>query len=284
MKPARILAAAGMLAIGLLAAASAGAVDVAPVSPLVRVADGRLMAPEMARIVARGELVVAMFHTDTPPFFSEQQGVLTGIDVDLAYAIGKELGVPVRFERGSDTVDDVVEMVGTGKADLAISRLGRTLKRSQMVLFSTPYLMLGHAMLINRVRMAGLSGERPLNDVLRSFQGRIGVMGKSSWDEYAKRNFPSATIAPYPSWTALVEAVRRGEVDAAYRDELEVRAVLQRDPRLALTLRTVTFNDAQSALSVMVGVRDTTLLSFVNEVIAARADKPSVDSALKQVR
>jgi len=58
---------------------------------------------------------------------------------------------------------------------------------------------------------------------------------------------------------------------AAYRDELAVREVLEQDPRLALSLRTVTFTDAQTALSVMVGVRDGTLLSFVNEVIASLA-------------
>jgi ABC-type amino acid transport substrate-binding protein len=253
-------------------------------SPLVRAADGRLMAPDIARIVGRGELVVAMFSADSPPFYAQKNGVLSGIDVDLARMIGRELGVPVRFDRSSATIEAVVDMVGNGQADLAISRLGRTLRRSQMVLFSTPYLTLGHAILINRVRFAEIAGERPLPQVVRSFHGSIGVMANSSWEEYGKRNFPNATVKAYPGWEALVAAVRRGNVAAAYRDELEVRGVLQRDPSLALTLRTVTFDDAQSALSVMVGVRDTSLLAFVNEVIATRTDKPSVNSALKLVR
>ncbi len=62
------------------------------------------------------------------------------------------------------------------------------------------------------------------------------------------------------------------------------RAAIRRDPGLALTLRTVTFNDAQSALSVMTCVRDTSLLAFVNEVIAARTDKPTVSAALTLIR
>jgi polar amino acid transport system substrate-binding protein len=279
---------AAIVVIGALMAASAPARqptdNVSAASPLVRAADGRLMAPDIARIVGRGELVVAMFSSDSPPFYSQKNGVLSGIDVDLARLIGRELGVPVRFDRSSVTVDAVVDMVGNGQADLAISRLGRTVRRSQMVLFSTPYLMLGHAILINRVRFAEIAGERPLPQVVRSFNGRIGVMANTSWEEFGRRNFPMATVRSYPTWEQVVGAVKRGEVAAAYRDELEVRAILQHDPGLALTLRTVTFDDAQSALSVMVGVRDTTLLAFVNEVIAARIDKPSVSSALKLVR
>jgi polar amino acid transport system substrate-binding protein len=56
------------------------------------------------------------------------------------------------------------------------------------------------------------------------------------------------------------------------------------DPSLALTLRTVTFNDLESPLSIMVGIRDQTLLSFVNEVIAQRAEKPTVSSMLKSTK
>lgn len=262
---------AALLALFLFAGGAMAAP--APASPLVRGADGRLMAPDVARIVGRGELLVAMPRTDSAPFFSEKDGVLSGIDVDLARTIGRELGVKVRFERSGATIDAVVEMVGNGQADLAIGRLGRTLKRSQIVHFSTPYMSLRHAMLINRVRFAQIAGERTLDQVMRNFKGQIGVIGNTSWEEFGRLSFPQATLKAYPGWEALVEAVKRGEVVAAYRDELEVRAVLERDARLALTLRTVSFSDAESALSVMVGVRDATLLSFVNEVIAARRER-----------
>lgn len=250
-------------------------------SPLVRVADGRLLAPDIARIVNRGELVVAMLKTDNPPFFSEKNGELSGTDVDLARLIGKELGVPVRFDRSPETYDSVAETVANGQADLGISRLAKTLKRGQIVHFSSTYMRLGHALLIHRVRFAELSGGRPPPQVLRNFTGKISVIASSSWEEFGRRNFPNAKIIPYPSWPAAVAAVKKGDVVAAYRDELEVMAILRRDPSLALTLRTVTFNDLESSLSMMIGVRDATLLSFVNEVIAQRPDKPTVASVLK---
>jgi len=253
-------------------------------SPLVQVADGRMLAPDIARIVNHGELVVSMLAADNPPFFSTQKGQLVGTDVDLARLIGKELGVPVRFDRSPKTFDGVAEMVASSQADLGISRLARTLKRGQMVHFSNSYMRLGHALLINRVRFAEMAGDQPLPQVIRNFTGSIGVIANSSWEEFGRRNFPQAKLVSYPTWQDAVNAAIKGEVVAAYRDELEIMQIVNGDPSLALSLRTVTFNDLESPLSIMVGIRDLTLLSFVNEVIAQRAEKPTVSSVLKSIK
>lgn len=253
-------------------------------SPLVRVADGRMLAPDIARIVNRGELVVAMLDTDNPPFFSEKAGVMSGTDVDLVTLIAKELGVKVRFDRSAKTYDSVAEIVARGEADIGISRLAKTLKRGQYVHFSDTYMRLSHAFLINRVRFAELSGGQPVPQVIRNFTGSISVIANSSWVEFGRRNFPKAKLIAYPTWAEAVAAVVKGDVVAAYRDELEVMAIVRHDPKLALTLRTVTFNDLESPLSMMIGVRDDTLLSFVNEVIAQRPEKPTAASVLKLMK
>jgi polar amino acid transport system substrate-binding protein len=253
-------------------------------SPLVKVADGRLLAPDIARILNRGELVIALLHMDNPPFFSDINGVLSGTDVDLGQLIAKELGIPVRFDRSAVTYDGVVAMVANGEADIGIGRLARTLKRAQSVHFSSSYMRLGHALLINRMRFAEIAGDKPIAQVVRSFSGKIGVISNSAWEEFGRRNFPLATIVAYPTWNDAVTAVKKGEVVATYRDELEVLAIVRSDPSLALTLRTVTFNDIESSLSLMVGVLDATLLSFVNEVIAQRPEKPTVSSVLKSIK
>ena len=253
-------------------------------SPLVETANGHMVAPDIARIVNQGELVIATLATDTAPFFFVESGVLVGTDVDLAKRIGKELGVVVRFDRSAKTFDGVVEAVAAGRADLGISKLDRTLKRSQMVHFSIPYMRLGHALLINRVRFAAIAGDRPLPQVIRSFSGTIGVIAGSSWEESGRQNFPHAKLVSFPTWPNAVAAAKAGTVVAAYRDELAVLQIVHGDPGLALSLRTVTFNDLESRLSVMVGIRDPTLLSFVNEVITQWAEKPTVSSVLKPIK
>ena len=261
----------------LVAPVASTALPAAPVKavpPPVKPADGRLLAPDIARIVDRGELVVAMLNTDNPPFFSVKDGQLVGTDVDLGKLIGKELGVPVRFDRSAKTFDGVAEVVARGEADLGISRLARTLKRAKMVQFSTTYMRLPHALLINRQRFALLAQDRPLPQVIRDFRGTIAVIENSSWVGFGKQYFPNATLVPYKTWNDAVAAAKKGEVVAAYRDELEVAAVLKSDPGLALTLRSVTFKDMASLLSIMIGPNDATLQSFVNEVIAQSPQQP----------
>lgn len=247
---------------------------------LVKVADGRLLAPDIARIVNRGELVVAMLGVDTPPFFYERNGELVGLEVDLARAIAKELGVSVRFNRSAKSFNGVVDVVARGEADMAISKLSRTLARTQVIAFTQPYLTLNHALILNRVAFARHARDRPVTEVIRRFTGTIGVISRSSFEDYASRYFPKATIKTYPSWPDVLKALEKGEVMAAYRDEFEVKRILKADPTASLTLRTVTLKDLEDTLGIAVGINDRTLLAFANEFLAQRGEKLNINKVL----
>ncbi|KAF1045351.1 substrate-binding periplasmic protein [Xylophilus sp.] len=296
------LALAGLLPSAALTAAPAGAaaattsapapaapapVAHAPVSPnalgsVVRLPDGRLLAPDIARIVTRGELGVAMLNVDTPPFFSfDDQGRWSGLEVNLAQSIADELGVKLRVNRDAATFNAVVDLIARGEADIAISKLSRTLGRTQTIAFSAPYLTLNHALILNRVKFAQLARGRPLPEVVRSFDGSIGVIAKSSFAYYARRNFPKAKIEEFPTWNDVLAAVFDGSVTAAYRDEFEVKRVLKADPTVALALRTVMLKDLEDTLGVGVSVADPNLLAFVNEFLAQRTEKLDITRVLQ---
>ena len=239
-----------------------------------RVPDGRLLASEIARIVERGELVVAMLGVDTPPFFYTKDAQLVGLEVDMAKAIASELKVKVRFDRQARTFN--------GGADLGISKLSRTLARVQTVSFSNPYLTLKHALVLNRVRYAALAKQRELPEVIRDFNGTIGVIVKSSFADYARRNFPKARLVEYQNWPDVVKAVERGDVVAAYRDEFEIKRLLQSGPAAPLLLRTVTLSDLEDTLGIAVNIAEPTLLAFVNEYLAQRTEKLDIRKVLDQ--
>ncbi|MDP9606684.1 UNVERIFIED_ORG: ABC-type amino acid transport substrate-binding protein [Variovorax paradoxus] len=249
---------------------------------LVRVPDGRLLAPDIARIVMRGELVVAMLKVDTPPFFFfDDGGQWTGLEVGLAQSLAKELGVKLRFNREAGTFNAVVDLLANGQADLAISKLSRTLARSQTIAFSDAYLTLNHSLILNRVKFAQLSRGRPLPEVIRNFDGSIGVIAKSSFADYARTNFPHAKVQEYPTWNDVLVAVHKGEIVSAYRDEFEVKRVLKADPTVSLVLRTVTLKDLEDTLGIGVAVTDTTLLAYVNQFLAQRAEKLDIQKVLQ---
>jgi ABC-type amino acid transport substrate-binding protein len=295
------LAAAVALASLTLAAAPAGAAATAPVpaqppqaiamsgvaglpttsTGLVRMPDGRLLAPEFARIVTRGELVVAVLGVDQPPFFEQQKGQLVGIDIDMAKEIAAKLGVNVRFNRDAKTFDSVVSLLANGDADMAISKLSRTLSRAQVVSFSTPYISLHRALLLNRVKFAQLAHGRPVPEVVRTYDGTIGVVTNSSYATYVVSNFPHARVISYPSWEALLKALDAGAVTAAYRDEFEVKHVLKMDPTASLRLRVVTLEDLDDTISIGVNVCNPALLAFVNQFLAERTNKIDVMTLLQ---
>ena len=260
--------------------ATTAALGLSPAPALVKVPDGRLLAPDIARIVTRGELVVAMLGVDTPPFFYEKKGELVGLEVDLARAIAKELGVNVRFNRTPKTFNAVVDTIARGEADIAISKLSRTLARAQVISFSHPYLSLNHALILNRVKFAQFARDRALPEVIRGFSGSVGVIAKSSFADYAKRNFPNAKVVEYPGWGDVLKALDKGEVIGAYRDEFEVKRILKTDPTASLVLRTVTFKDLEDTLGIAVGIGDPVLLAFINEFLSQRADKLTISKVL----
>ena len=167
---------------------------------------------------------------------------------------------------------------------LALVNWHAQLKRAKYVLFSDPYMRLEHSLLINRLAFASVVRDQSVAQAVRNFNGKISVLAGSAFEEFARRNFVKATIVPYPTWAKAVEAVKQGEAVAAYRDAIEVRTIMQSDPTLALTLRTVSFSDLESFLCVMVGPRDFVLQSFVNEIIASRAEKFTVNGLLKKIK
>src|SRR5260370_6843496 len=137
---------AGPLAAGVAAAAAAAQERASP-----------RRAPDMQRILDRGRLVVAVAGFAAPPFVTiGADGALGGHDIALAHGMAGALGLPVAFDRDATNFDDIVGKVAQGTADLGLSRLSATLARAVLVRFSRPYVVLRHALLVNRPRFARL--------------------------------------------------------------------------------------------------------------------------------
>jgi len=249
--------------------------------PSVVLKEGRYAAVSIARIVNQGELVVAMHSKDQVPFFYDVAGETVGTDVMLASSLAQALNVKLKIIRSAESFDGVVDQVVTRKADLAISKISRTLRRSLRVSFSKPYVTFRQALLLNRLEFAKLSADRSLRDVLLSFNGSIGVIAKSSFVDFAKQNFPKAKVVEYETYNEVVKAVSDGQVTAGYRDEFEVKKVLQNDPSRSLMLRVVTLDDLVDTIGVVISTEDTALRSFVDMYLEQKYKPYSVDELLE---
>lgn len=239
-----------------------------------------LLAPELRQIVARGELRVAMPSFDSPPFFYQEQGSLKGLDVDIAEGLARVLQVPVRFVRQAASFNGVVEQVARREVDLAACKMSRTLARARQVRFSEPYFISRHALLLNRVVFARQARGRELAQVVRQFDGSLGVIRDSAFADLAAQNFPRARLVHYDSWEAVLAALERGEVVAAYRDELEMRRLFQRDPSLSLDLRLVALKDTEDAQALVLPPDAEQFLALVNLYLLQQRLRFSIEQVL----
>ncbi len=236
--------------------------------------------PDIQRILDRGKLIVAMYYKDIPPFFMHISGNTVpkgmrclpsaggnfcGVDVELALGIADKLGVVCEFQRKAETFDNLIDILGKHEADVAISLLSKTLDRSRKVSFTNPYVTLYNGMLLNRLFLATHSEDNSLISILNHPGVTIGVKGGTSWVQYVNRLFPKAVIQEYPSWDPdVISAVRKGDVMAAYADEIEIKKVIIAKPDVAIELKTVILKDITDPIAMAVPWDSFQLLQWLN--------------------
>jgi ABC-type amino acid transport substrate-binding protein len=223
--------------------------------------------PDIAAIKKANILVVAMTKKDVPPFFSGEGADIHGLDVEIAQRIGVLLGVPVEFRRDAESFAEVVEQVRSGKADIAVSKLSVTGPRLQVVRFSTPYVKLRQSLIINRLWLSQNSQGKEVYQVVREFNGKISFIRNSSYDTFARINFPNATFVPEDKWDVIIDNVTKGNIAAAYRDEFEIKKISFEKPEAAISTKTVTISDSVDNIAIAVNYKSTHLLSIVDYVI-----------------
>jgi polar amino acid transport system substrate-binding protein len=239
------------------------------------------LAPDIARIRERGRLVVAVAGFATPPFVTiGADGAPTGTDVDMAADMAKALAVGIAFDHRARTVDEMIDIVAARDADLAISKLSETLDRALRVRFSRPYLVLHQALLLNRLRFAQTAKGRDPIEVAQESGASIGVVAGSAYVEYAKRRLPRARLRDYADWPSMIDAVRRGDVVAAYGDELDVKHALMADPAAPLQLRPAILADTRDPIGIALPWDSLSLLAWVDLYLETAAKPLDVDELL----
>ncbi|MFG6094534.1 transporter substrate-binding domain-containing protein [Leptothoe sp. ISB3NOV94-8A] len=238
------------------------------------------MPPDIQRILDRGKLVVALLSTDNTPFFTEGN-TPKGLDITIAQGLADALDVDLEFNRSANTFNDVVDQVYQLKADIAISKLSRTLSRAKRVRFSRPYVTMRQGLLVNRVQLAKQTEGNQVIEAIRNFSGNVGVIQGSSYASFIKQKFPKSTIQEYPTWEDIVEAVINGDIQAAYRDELEVKKIIHKNPDAALRLQTIALNDTQDQIAMALPWDSQHLQDFVNQYLDTYSLDYTADTVLE---
>ncbi|MBE5231984.1 MAG: ABC transporter permease subunit [Microcystis aeruginosa PMC 728.11] len=144
-----------------------------------------------------------------PPFEFQQGGQLTGFDIDLMRAIGKEADLNIDFR--NLPFDGIIPALQARTVEAAISGMTITAERAQAISFSRPYFRAGLAIAV-----------REDNKTIRNFEDlkgkRIAVqIGTTGALEATK--IPGAVVSQFDSAALALQELLNGRVEAVVNDK-----------------------------------------------------------------
>ena len=234
-----------------------------------RAQDGQ--PPDIARIMAAGELRIAMTAELWPPFFYlKKNQELAGLDVEIAMEIARRLGVRVRFVREAKTFDEIVTMVQERRADIAVSYLSDTLDRAKLVRFTRPYVQVKPAVLLNRALAGAARRGYDHRSILNHPSAKIGVTKGSSAEGFAAADYPLAKIISYETWAEITRDVTAEKLMAGVSDEIDARSWQTANPEGAIAVETIIREGPPDTMSIAVHREDRHLLYWLNNFLALK--------------
>jgi cyclohexadienyl dehydratase len=148
-----------------------------------------------------------------------------GLDVDIAQAMAKSLGVEAKFVKTSwpKLMDDFVE-----KCDLAVGGISVTLDRQKRAFFSEPYMVNGKAPI---TRCENVGKFQTIADIDKPGVTVIENPGGSN-ERFARANFKQAKIVIFDDNTKIFDEILNRRADVMISESVE--AVVQQRLRPGL--------------------------------------------------
>lgn len=209
------------------------------------------------RIQNSGVLVVGLDPT-FPPFENADTGELHGLDVDLARAVGQELGVAVEFRYFG--YDGLYDALATEQVDVLISALVVDISKTRDFAYSDPYFNAGQFLVTHENQVEAISGVADLAG--RTVAVELGSEGHVQATQWA-RQVRDLTITPLPTADDALWLVLQGEADTAVVDQVSARLYAQNAPQLRLSTEPITVEP----YAIVTRSEDETLLNQLNNAL-----------------
>lgn len=242
-----------------------------------------LWMPALKEIKQRGKLIVATTSGHNPLCrMLTPDGKLVGIDIDIMQDLADKLGVKLQMLDHFKGNEDVVNYVAQNKADFGIAKMSYSIERSRKVFYSKPYLVVKQAMLINRRFLTKTSKNMTVVDFLNNERSIIAVVKQSAYYVYAKSLFPKAQIIQGDWDKEIIPKIMKGEITAAFRDEIRVKNHLKTHPVASLTLYPLIFKAQLDPIMVVSRPNSQSLLEWLNAYLNFQLDSSTSVNSLMQ--
>ena len=164
---------------------------------------------ELDLIKEKGYITVAMEGTWRPFTYHDENGTLTGFDVDVAKYIADYIGVDVQYVEGE--WDGLLMGVASGRYDMLVNGVGATEERKKTYDFSDPYAYDRSVVMVKEDNddiksIEDLKGKKTANTISSTYAALA--------EEYG------AEVTGVDSLTETIELLLAGRIDATLNAEV----------------------------------------------------------------
>lgn len=206
---------------------------------------------------------------DYPPFSFKKDDQIVGFDIDVISEIVKRLGKQIAIK--NSPFELLLPQAGVGALHVVAANLAITPERSQLVLFSAPYLTTNPLVVLSLAKHPPLTSLNDLNDK------RVAVNAGYTADDYISK-LPHIAVNRVPTIADAVMALNKGNVDAVVTNSQALPPLFETFGKDAFNVLLI--NDVNENAALAISKLYPKLAHAVNETLAQMQN----DGTLEQLK
>ena len=176
---------------------------------------GQASAGELLKTIQeKGTISIGLEGTYPPFSYVDEDGKLTGFEVELSEMLAKELGVKAKLQ--PTKWDGILAALESKRLDAVVNQVTISEERKKKYDFSEPYTVSGIQALVLTKKKAelGINGAADLTGK------KVGVGLGTNYEQWLKQEVPKADIRTYEDDPSKFQDLRVGRIDAILIDRL----------------------------------------------------------------
>lgn len=226
------------------------------------------------KLIANGKLTIAT-SPDYPPFENLENGQYVGLDIEIAKAVAKELGLEPEFK--TLQFDAIIPAIAAGgQADIGISGFSVDPERAKEIDFTKSYYIDDQAVAVMKdspVTDANADAELNKEGVI------IAVQSGTTGEAYVQENYPKATAQAYGNSTDAFAAMQSGQANAVCTNKAVVEAMLADAYKDAKVVKSIATGEEYA---IVVSKDNAALTAAINEALAKLTSDGTIDKLVNQ--
>ncbi|MFI8394663.1 cystine ABC transporter substrate-binding protein [Pseudomonas sp. Choline-02u-1] len=225
---------------------------------------GQAVAGEqLQQIKDKGVLNVGLEGTYPPFSFVDENGKLSGFEVELSEALAQKLGVKTKIQ--PTKWDGILAALESKRLDLVVNQVTISDERKKKYDFSEPYTVSGIQALVLKSKESALN----IKTAADLSGKKVGVGLGTNYEQWVRANVPGADVRTYDDDPTKFADLNNGRIDAILIDRLAALEYAKKAPKTVAAGEA--FSRQESGIALRKGEPE--LLAAVNKALdELRAD------------